>query len=232
MRYRIYGLAAMGAILLSGSQAFAQTATFDFETPGVGGDQGWGSGFDGQPGAGRTLPTQIDTGNGTLYAHVTRTGGFQETAYQTGDTTDPFFVAMAAAAADPVDATLSYDWYVDTSTLGAGAGTFFQLGSYVNTGSGYYAQDFGAIKEVELNGTQLASGGVFSGHVSINFATVGYAMPAAQTFFRLGFIENGDGAAQYVDLDNITVSVVPEPSTIVLSALSGLALLVYRRRKK
>ena len=37
---------------------------------------------------------------------------------------------------------ISYDWYVDTSAYGANAGTFMQIGTYVNTGSGYYAQDF------------------------------------------------------------------------------------------
>jgi PEP-CTERM motif len=239
MQIRFSSLAAVGAVLLIATQAFAQTATFDFETPGnyignYGPDQGWGSGFDGQPGAGRTLPTVLDPnpGDGTLYAHVTRTGGFQETAYQTGDTNDPFFIAMAAAAGNSANAFLDYDWYVDTSTIQAGgAGTFFQLGSYVNTGNGYYAQDFGSPKEVELNGTQLASGQVFAGHVHLSFATMGYAIPAAQTFFRLGFIENGNGAAQYADFDNITVSVVPEPSTMILGGLGALGLLAIRRRK-
>src|SRR5689334_7793591 len=127
MQFRISCLAAVGAALLFASQALAQTVTFDFQTPGnyignYGPDQGWGSGFDAQDGSGRTLPIQVDTGNGTNYAHVTRNGGFQETAYQTGDTNDPFFIAMNAAAGNSANATLDYDWYVDTSLIQAGAG--------------------------------------------------------------------------------------------------------------
>ena len=75
---------------------------------------------------------------------------------------------MSAAAANEAGYNISYDYYIDTSTFGSGAGTYLQLGTYVNTGGGYYAQDFGAVKEVELSGTDLASGNVFSGHVSIN----------------------------------------------------------------
>jgi PEP-CTERM motif len=83
---------------------------------------------------------------------------------------------------------------------------------------------------VELSGAQLASGQAIAGHVHVNFAAVGFNMPAAQTFFRLGLIENGNGSAQYIDFDNITISHVPEPSTIVLGAL-GVGLLALRGRQ-
>ena len=57
---------------------------------------------------------------------------------------------------------LSYDWYVDTSP--GNFGTFLQVGTYVNTGSGYYAQDFpGVGRDVELGAVELASGGIFWG---------------------------------------------------------------------
>jgi PEP-CTERM motif len=247
MRFRFSSLAALGAALLFASQALAQTATFDFESPVAypganplqAPDQGWGSGFDGdQNGGGRTLPIVVDgsPGNGTNYARVTRTGpgsGFQQTAYQTGNPSDPFYIVMAAGVGDAANTFLDYDWYVDTSLIQAGAGTFFQGGSYVNTGSGYFAQHFpGSGKEIELNGTQLASGQVFSGHVHISFQAAGFAIPTGETFYRLGLIENGDGSAQYADYDNITIThAVPEPSTFVLGGLAGLGLMVYRRRK-
>ncbi|HXA44263.1 MAG TPA: PEP-CTERM sorting domain-containing protein, partial [Candidatus Angelobacter sp.] len=82
---------------------------------------------------------------------------------------------------------------------------------------------------------QLASGGVFQGSVTINLAAVGYAIPAADTFFRLGLIENGNGTGVSVDFTDISVSpvvAVPEPASFGLCGLvlaGGTALL--RRRK-
>ena len=157
-----------------------------------------------------------------------------------GSGSNPFLAAMNAAVLNPSGYTLSYDWVIDTSTWGAGAGTFFQIGSYINAGSGAYQQDFGAVKEVELSGVQVASGQVFSGTFSGTFASLygaigaGFTSPT-QTFMRLGFIENGDGAAQGVYLDNITIApvAVPEPSSLALGAfgaLSGLMMMIRRRK--
>jgi hypothetical protein len=107
-----------------------------------------------------------------------------------------------------------------------------QLGTFVNTGSGYYAQDFTSPYEVQLNGTQLASGQVFQGQVTINMAAVGYAMPPADTFFRLGFIENGSGTGTGVYFSNISVSPIPEPASLALFGLGlavGTAFLRHRK---
>ncbi len=134
----------------------------------------------------------------------------------------------AAAAANPIGYNISYDYYIDTA--GFSGATFLQLGTFVNSGSGYYAQDFGATKEVELNGTQLASGQVFTGHVSFNMAAVGFAIPPADTFFRLGFIENGNGTGVGVYLSNISISPVPEPSSLALIGLGMAGLAMIRRR--
>ena len=162
---------------------------------------------------------------------VLRNGDFQEAERQGSNPSDPFFQAMLAASGNEAGYAVSYDWYVDTSTWGANAGSFLQLGTYVNTGSGYYAQDFpNTGKDVELNGTQLTSGQVFQGNVTETFAQKGFDMPAGETFFRFGLIINGDGSAQTVHYDNIRIFPVPEPTTFALFglALPGLAL---RRRR-
>ena len=55
-------------------------------------------------------------------------------------------------------------------------------------------------------------------------------MPA-DTFFRLGLIEGGDGAAQAVYFDNISVTPVPEPASLSLLALVLPAWWMARRRR-
>ena len=140
---------------------------------------------------------------------------------------------MSLGAVDESLITLSYDWYIDTSLSPGNYGNFLQLGTYVNTGSGYYAQNFGAVKEVELNGGQLASGSVFSGTVSQTLAAKGFNLPLAETFFRFGLISNGDGTQAKVYFDNITLAIVPEPASLAVAGLGlfGLAGVAIRRRR-
>src|SRR5688500_3841336 len=107
-----------------------------------------------------------------------------------------------------------------------------QIITVVNTDSWNYAQDYpGAVKDVEINGTQLSICQVFSGTVTETFTAKGYDMPAADTFFRLGFIINGDGSAQAVYFDNVIVRPVPEPAALGLFALALPALAARRRRR-
>src|SRR5262249_13947326 len=123
--------------------------------------------------------------------------------------------------------------YVDTSLSPGNYGNFLQLGTYINTGSGYYAQDFpGAGKEVELNGAQLASGQVFSGNVSFTLSSKGYNIPAGETFFRFGLIVNGDGAQAKVYFDNVKLSLVPEPGCLTLVGIGGVGLIGVAARRR
>ncbi len=222
---RVTSLIATAALLFfCAIPASAQTAVFDFED---GTDQGFGGGF----GNDASISFPIVNIGGSLRMEVTDDASFQQAGRETSNPADPWYVALAAAAANEAFATLSYDWYIDTSLAPGTNGTFLQLGSYINSGSGYYAQNFpGSGKEVELDGTQLSSGQVFSGTVSINFAAVGYNIPAADTFFRPGVISNGDGTGVKIYYDNITLSVVPEPASLGLLSLATTALLMSRRR--
>ncbi len=210
------------AVVALAVHASAQSHTFTFED---GTDQGWGTGFGNDASA--SFP--IATIAGSKRMGITQTSAFQEAGREASNPADPFFIAMLAASANEAGYELSYDWYVDTALTPGANGNFLQLATYVNSGSGYYAQDFpGTGKDVELNGTQLASGQVFSGTVTETFAAKGFNIPLGETFFRIGLIANGDGSP-VIYFDNISVRpIVPEPAS--LSALATGGLLLRRRR--
>jgi len=217
---------ALAALLFVASGATAQSVTFDFEG---GTDQGFGTGFGNDASA--TFPI-VNIG-GSNRMEVMDTAAFQQAGRETGNPSDGQYITMLAASADESLATISYDWYIDTGLPQGNYGTFLQLGTYVNTGSGYYAQNFpGSGKEVELNGTQLASGGVFSGTVSQTMAAKGFNIPLGETFFRLGLIINGDGTNSKVYFDNVKISIVPEPASLMLLSVAGLGLLHVSARRR
>ena len=213
------------ALVFGAIQAQGQSVSFNFSDSSP--NQGWANaGFGGSPAAG------VSSISGTDYIFLPL-GGFQVGNVASGYSGNlpSFNAAMAAAFNNPASYTLSYDYLINTAAF-SGAG-FLQIGTYLNAGSGYYQQDFPASgKEVELNGTQLASGQVFTGHVSVNmsiFPADGSA--ATENFFRLGIIENGNGTGTGVYFSNITVAPIPEPSTLALIGLGAAAtMLVFRRR--
>jgi hypothetical protein len=218
----VYGLAAMAALFCCSVSANAASSVFDFED---GTDQGWGTGFGNDASATFTIANV----GGSNRMRVPR-AGFQSAGRETANPGEDFYQAMLAAAGDEANYSITYDWYVDTSA--GGFGTFLQLGTYVNTGNGYYAQNFPAIKEVELGSVDLASGGVFSGTFSQTFTAKGFDMDPTNTFYRLGFIVNGDGAADVVHFDNVRVHpTVPEPASIGLLLFAAAACVGLRRRK-
>lgn len=224
---RVSCLLALMALLLGSAQASAQSALFDFED---GTDQGFGLKFSNDA----SFDFPIVNIGGSNRMGVARTGEFQEADINSGD--DPYLAAFNAAVANPSSYLISYDWYIDTSLSPGNYGSFLQLGTYINAGQGSfpYAQDFpDSGKDVELDGTQLASGQVFSGTVSETIAAK-YAQPLHSDFLgapsqRFGFIINGDGADATVYFDNIRIHAVPEPAALILLALAAPALLMRRK---
>jgi len=211
---------ALAVLLLSTSHALAQSYTFTFADAT---SDGWAnSGFGGTP-----LAT-VNNFGGTNYITLPL-GGFQVGNVSDSTPTDGFYQAMLAAAQNPANATLSYNWYVDTSTFANT--TFLQLSEFVNGGNGQYFQD---VNEVNLNGTQTSSGQVFTGSVSVNMGAAGLALSPSNTFYRLGLIENGNGTGVAASFTDISITVVPEPASMALLGTGGLALLglVYRRKRR
>ena len=214
----------IAALLPGAGRASAQSASYDFED---GTDQGWGHKFT-NDGTSEEFP--VSNLAGSSWMRVLRNGDFQEAERTVSNPADPLYQTLLAASANESGYEISYDWYVDTATFGGG--NFLQLGTYVNTGSGYYAQNFPATgKEVELNGTQMNSGQAYFGTVTQTFAQKGFDLPEGQTFFRIGLIINGDGPNQAVYFDNITVRPIPEPASLSLLGLALPALALRRRRR-
>jgi hypothetical protein len=221
----IQTLSVAVAVGLGAIQAQAQSVTFDFAG---GSNQGWTSGgFS----AGAALPVSTISGNNYVFVPV---GSFQAANVASGYAGNlaGFNAAMSAALINPSGYNLSYNWYVNTAGLTTNS-TFLQLGTFLNAGSGYYQQDYSTPNQVSLNGTQLASGGILSGTVTINIGSVfpADANAATESFWRLGLIVNGNGAGNGAYFNDISITPVPEPTMIALAGLGGISMLFLRRRK-
>jgi hypothetical protein len=160
---------------------------------------------------------------------------FQVGNVSSGDSSTALYQAMQAAALNPSGYNISYNYYINTSTFGSTPPTFLQLGTFVNGGNGQYFQDFSTPNEVQFSGSQLASGQVFQGTVTINMGAVGFDLNPTNSFYRLGLIENGNNGGTSpsigVYFTDISVTPVPEPALLSFLGLGATGWWMMRRRQ-
>ena len=229
---RFAGFALTAAAMCVGLgmiQAQAQSVTYTFSD---GTSDGWAtSGFSGTPVA------SVSNIGGQNYIYVPFTG-FQSANVASGypGNLSGFNGAMFAALNNPAGYDISYTYYINTATFSSDV-TFLQLGTFLNTGSSYYEQDYSTPNEISLNGTQCQSGQVFTGTVTINVGSVfpGDSAAASETFFRLGLVENSNNTTSGVGVYYTDISVTPvptpEPASLSLCGLGLATGLMFLRRR-
>src|SRR5215217_7896360 len=98
--------AAAALVLCVVTTASAQSITFDFQD---GTDQGFGNPFSADPTNTVSIPVVNIAGSNRL--KLVRDGSFQEVARRSFNATDPFYLAMTAAAANEAGYQISYDYH-------------------------------------------------------------------------------------------------------------------------
>lgn len=121
---------------------------------------------------------------------------------------------------------LSFDLIVDGTSFPAGTGVWFQLNIAANSSDpgGGWTQKENLLPASNWHNPDDPT--LLSTHVDFSFADVGWA--PGDTWFQLYFGSNTNPGYCKFYVDNIALT--PEPATMTLLALGGLALLRRRHR--
>jgi len=221
MKTQSYAL--LGTLLLVSVSTAQAQPLFSFESD----LDGWVlSGFNAKPVTLGTSATGATHGLRSLT--LTQTGGgFSWNAKRDNSGQDAFAVAMNQAALNPNLWRLELDVTYRDADIPDGSVTYLNLSLWMNSDAGF------------KNVHSLAfTGGHEDTTKNLSIALTDFAAtPLApnSSFYQLGIGMNGDwgDGSAVVYFDNIRLTPVPEPSTVALLSLGGVAGLgaLLRRRK-
>ena len=227
--FLLVAVCAAGSLLTAQAQTIAD---WTFETSVPAGTPGAGVAFPGiSPEVGSGTASGLHVGNSVYSTPVGNgsTHSFSSTLWAVGD-----YYQFAVSTTGYNNIAISFD----QASSGTGPGSF-QLEystdgtTYANIGTAYTVLDNGLAPNASWN-SPIANP-VYS--YSENLSAITALNNAANVYFRLVDASTTSSSGGTVGtggtdrVDNFDVSVVPEPTTIALASLGGLACLAARRRK-
>lgn len=218
MKTRFYSL--LTGALLTGALSVHGQLLFNFET----GLDGWIlSGFNAKPVTLANSTFGATAGSQSLA--ITQTGdGFSWNTLRNNSGTDAFYNAMNTAAANESVWTLEFD--VTYRDVDIPNGTFLNLSLWVNSDNGF--------RDIHSQGfTTTAEDRTI--HVAVPLTSLSGTDQLAvnSSFYQMGIGMNGNWGAgpATIYVDNISLTPVPEPSTIAMLSVGGLLGLALLRRR-
>jgi hypothetical protein len=238
MKNSIRTLSLCGGILALCTAAQAQYLLGGFQGAGDATDAGWINQVTSNP---------ITTDSAMSFVAAGVTGyaqSLQVTGSGFGGATLQLGFSPAQVAAFNANSILSFTFAVPASASTTGYSQIYSM-SLNAPGYGYNNIAWSSTTSVNLDGSNNnssgepnyywgPSGSERSQTVSFNYSSILPSIIAGgESYLQLRFTpNNGGGAPNYWYMNNVTLSPAPEPTTLALAGLGGLASLVALRRKK
>lgn len=120
-----------------------------------------------------------------------------------------------------------------STMTGLTIGATYQLSFYAHGGSnfGYQASTawYASVSNLDNSNFVTVTQGDNTSDVAWEFHTASFTATAASQYLYFNVMATVSGAGTY--LDNVSVSAVPEPSSVVLLGVAGFAVLIFKRRR-